>query len=86
MAGTHYGDSGTRQYGHIPAHIEDQRRIVDLFEGRRIGCVLQRDDVNARRRGAGELILSKLHRSGRYPAIVRPQPEFLLLQVPSTWR
>jgi len=45
-----------------PAHVENQRRIVNLFQTRRVRRIVKRDQLNAGGRCSRHLLLRQLHR------------------------
>jgi hypothetical protein len=49
MARAHNCDPRLRDRVHISAHIEDQRRIVDLLQLCRVGGIIQANDGNSSR-------------------------------------
>jgi hypothetical protein len=47
MTSTNYCDTGLGDHVHISTNIEDQRRIVNLLEFRRIGRIVKADNRNS---------------------------------------
>jgi hypothetical protein len=62
MASPHHRDSGLGNRVHIAPHIKDQRRIVYLFELRRIGGIVQADDRNPGCGDASHFVMCQFHR------------------------
>ena len=62
MASAHHRDSGLGNRVHIAPHIKNQRRIVDLFELRRIGGIVQADDRNSGCGDASHFVMCQFHR------------------------
>ena len=62
MASAHHRDSGLSDRVHISPYIKDERRIVDLFELRRIGGIVQADDSNSGCCDASHFVMCQFHR------------------------
>lgn len=65
MASAYDCDSRLSNRVHIPAHIKDQRRIVDLLELWRIGGIVQADDSNSGCGNASHFVMRQLDRLPR---------------------
>ncbi len=50
---------------HISPHIKDQGRIVDLFQLRRVGRIVQADDRNRGGGDASHFVMRHFHRLPR---------------------
>jgi hypothetical protein len=59
MTSAHDCDSGLRQDLHIAAHVEQQRRVVNLLEMLGILGIIERDDLHSRGAGFSQLLLSQ---------------------------
>ena len=62
MARSHHGDGGPRQSFGIAAYAQNQRRIVDFFQARRVGGVIDREQTHASRSGLGNLVAREFRR------------------------
>jgi hypothetical protein len=61
MACANDSNAGLGEDIDCPAHVENQRRIVNLFRARRVRGIIERDQLNTRCGRSCNLLLSQFH-------------------------
>ena len=80
MARSDHGDAGLGQHFGIAANIKDQRRVVDFFQPRRIGRVVQREHGHVRRRRRARSLRARVRPIFPWQATVRKRLESRCLE------